>query len=52
MPDLNTRMDKGSILRDKEWRKSKIWAVGDRNDELSFHHGELEEPVGHPSGDV
>lgn len=36
MPDLNTKMDKGSILWDREQRKSKVLEVGDRDDELSF----------------
>lgn len=41
VPDLNTRLYKGSILWYKEKRKSKVLEVEDKDNELSFCHRKL-----------
>ena len=38
MPDLSIKMDKDSVLCDRKERKNKVWEVGDKDNEFSFHH--------------
>lgn len=41
MPYLSTKMDKDSVLCDRKERKNKVWEVGDKDNEFSFHHNSL-----------